>query len=341
MPSKHEHKVGNKFYPHTLFPLTPLIFKNFVYTFAMAESNYTFTGDVNAPVLAAVFTIEFIAGLVLNIVVITVTILKKTWKKQGTIFFTSLALANLFMVIFNIPFQTIGIATREWVFGSTEEQKRKTCLFAAFTMWYSTITILLTLAAVSFDRFLFIVKPRIHKRFMRPRVTAILTIFIWLLAAVMTSTPFYGFGEFEYEPVYGSCLARWKGTGFVVYFAIIFLSIITVITVTSVWMFCFTRTFIKVHPEVEQPPDPSIIYVSKKNRLLGIFGSMLLTYSICFLSIASTSLLSLITAMPDAVFFVNIIAFYFVTIATPLIQSYFRPDIKEQLLLCYRKIAKY
>ena len=40
----------------------------------MAESNYTFTGDVNAPVLAAVFTIEFIAGLILNIVVITVTI---------------------------------------------------------------------------------------------------------------------------------------------------------------------------------------------------------------------------------------------------------------------------
>ena len=46
------------------------------------------------------------------------------------------------------------------------------------------VTIFLTLAAISFERFLFIVKPHLHKRFMRPWVALTLTIIIWLFVAV-------------------------------------------------------------------------------------------------------------------------------------------------------------
>lgn len=307
----------------------------------MDGSNYTFTGDVNTSVLAAVFTIEFITGLTFNVIVIIATIFKQSWKKPGTIFFTSLLLANLLLVVLSMPFLIIGLAAQEWIFGSTNEEKKWTCLFAAFNLTCGTFVILLTVSAISFDRFLFIIKPRLHKRFMRPSVTLAIAIGTWVLSAVLASLPFFGFGLYVYESRYGLCQGRWIGVEYAVSFIIVILFNIAVISITSIWVFCFTRIFIKVHPEVEKPHhDKSVIYVSKKKRLFGIFGSMLLSYIICFSPLIIISFISFAIDLPDSLVFFNMISYFFITIANPLVQSYFRPDIKEVLFLCYKKIAK-
>uniref|UniRef100_A0A1X7TV62 G-protein coupled receptors family 1 profile domain-containing protein n=1 Tax=Amphimedon queenslandica TaxID=400682 RepID=A0A1X7TV62_AMPQE len=79
------------------------------------------------------------------------------------------------------------------------EEKTATCTFTAFIYSYTIPVIFMTLAAISFDRFLFIVKPHLHKRFMRPWVALTLTIAIWILSAVLSSTPFYGLNEYVYD----------------------------------------------------------------------------------------------------------------------------------------------
>ena len=309
----------------------------------MDEANYTlytFTGSANTSVLAAVFVFEFIAGFTANTVVIAITVFKGSWKKQGTIFFTSLILANLLLVILYIPFLIIGLAAREWVFGNTVAEKLATCSFVGFALWYSFLVISLTLAAISFDRFLFIVKPYLHKRFMRPCVALTLTIAIWILAAVLSSTPFFGFGVYAYGGLYGSCVPLWIEAGFAIYTVIISLLILAVIVVTSVWVFCFTRIFIKVHPEVEEPVEPdTVVYISKKKRLFGIYGSMLLTHTICFAPTIISSIISSFIEIPGEVFFLNVITFFLITVASPLTQSYFRKDVKEVVVLCYKKIT--
>uniref|UniRef100_A0A1X7T714 Uncharacterized protein n=1 Tax=Amphimedon queenslandica TaxID=400682 RepID=A0A1X7T714_AMPQE len=56
----------------------------------------------------------------------------KSWKQSSTIFFTSLILAHLVLNLLYLPFTIIALAAGEWIFGSTDEEKRGTCIFSAF-----------------------------------------------------------------------------------------------------------------------------------------------------------------------------------------------------------------
>ena len=106
----------------------------------------------------------------------------------------------------------------------------------------------------------------------------------------------------------------------------------TVILVTSIWTFCFTRKFIKDQSQI----SGENVYVSRKKRLFGIFGSMLLVYGICFLPSLISGGITSAVILPDPVYAVNMVTFQFITVASPLVQSYFRPDIKAAILFALR-----
>ena len=94
------------------------------------EGNFTFTGDLSTAAIAAVLSVEMILALIANGIVLLITITqRKSWKQSSTIFFTSLILAHLVMNILYLPFTIIALAAGEWIFGSTDEEKRGTCYF--------------------------------------------------------------------------------------------------------------------------------------------------------------------------------------------------------------------
>ena len=123
------------------------------------ESNYTFNEEFSAPAAAAVLIVVMILALIANGVVLSITLYqRKSLKQPSTIFFTSLILAHLVLNLLFVPFTIIALAAGEWIFGSTDEEKRGTCaFFSVFIFWWMVGVILLTLATISFDRFLFIV----------------------------------------------------------------------------------------------------------------------------------------------------------------------------------------
>ena len=146
------------------------------------EGNFTFTGDFGTAAVGVVLGIEMILALIANGIVLLITITqRKSWKQSSTIFFTSLILAHLVMSILYLPFISIAFAAGGWIFGSTNE-KKGTCYFSFVVYWYTVLVIIMTVAAISVDRFLFIVKPHLHKQFMRPWVALTLTIIIWILS---------------------------------------------------------------------------------------------------------------------------------------------------------------
>ena len=289
------------------------------------ESNFTMIDDIfSGPLIAAVAIVEMILALIANGVVLSITLYQRKFLKQpSTIFFTSLILAHLVLNLLYLPFFIIALAAGEWIFGSTNEEKRGTCYFAAFTFWWILLVMLMTLASISFDRFLFIVKPHLHKRFMRPWVALTLTIAIWILSAVLGIVHIFGFHT--YNPI---CLSSSSGNSFVVYIILLSVIILGIIFITSLWTFCFTRRFFK---------DQSVIagesvYASKKKRLFGIFGSMLLIYGICHIPGILYLLLVLFIDLPLWLELAANICYLFITVANPVIQSYFRPEIKSALV---------
>uniref|UniRef100_A0A1X7SP39 G-protein coupled receptors family 1 profile domain-containing protein n=1 Tax=Amphimedon queenslandica TaxID=400682 RepID=A0A1X7SP39_AMPQE len=218
------------------------------------------------------------------------------------------------------------LAAEEWIFGSTDEEKRGTCYFGAFIFWWIVLVISLTLDAISLDRFLFIVKPHLHKRFMRPWVALTLTIAIWILSAVLSIVHLFGFRLFI-----DICISSTANIGFVVYIILLSAIVLGIIFITSLWTFCFTRRFFK---------DQSVIagesvYASKKKRLFGIFGSMLLIYGICFVPGVLYFLLYLFIDVPLWLNIAATICFHFITVTNPIMQSYFRPEIKSIYIVLY------
>ena len=278
------------------------------------ETNSTFNRGHSIAV-AVVLSVEMILALIANGIVLLITITqRKFWKQSSTIFFTSLILAHLVMALLYMPFNVIALAAGEWIFGSTDEEKKGTKYFFIFIFWYTVLVISVTVAAISIDRFLFIVKPHLHKRFMRPWVALTLTIGIWILAVPLSIVVFFETSN---------------SIGIFIYAILLFVTIIGIIFVTSVWTFCFTCRFINN----QSVTAGESVYASRKKRLFGIFGSMLIVYIICFIpGIIYFILYLFIEVVPVEVNIVPNVCFLFITIANPVVQAYFRPEIKSVLL---------
>ena len=276
------------------------------------ETNSTFNRGLSIAA-AAVFCVEMILALIANGIVLLITITqRKSWKQSSTIFFTSLILAHLVMALLHMSFLIIFFAAGEWIFGSTDAEMQGTFLFLILFYFYTVLVIVMTVAAISVDRFLFIVKPHLHKRFLRPWVALTLTIIIWILAVPLSIVGFFASNSI----------------GFLIYVILLSVIIDGIIFVTSVWTFYFTCRFINNQSETAGES----VYASRKKRLFGIFGSMLIVYIICFIPGILYFIFDMFIEVPEEYGLVTNACFLFITIANPIVQAYFRPEIKSVLL---------
>ena len=295
------------------------------------ESNFTFTGNFSGPAAASVLIVEMILGLITNGFVLSVTLYqRKSWKQPSTIFFTSLILAHIILNLYLIS-TIVALFAGGWIFGSTDEEKTATCIFAAYILWSALSVLSFTLIALSFDRFLFIVKPHLHKQFMRPWVAVTITIIIWILAVVINLWPLiHDLENYGYLNKLGSCSIVGVDIVAFVLFIISNCLIFGTIFITSLWTFCFTKSYFKAQSVIAGES----VYASKKKRLFGIFGSMLFVYGLFYLQSFVSFLLQLFIIVPNEFFLTLSLTFSLVTIASPIIQSYFRPEIKSVLVSC-------
>ncbi|XP_011404958.1 PREDICTED: G-protein coupled receptor 87-like [Amphimedon queenslandica] len=304
------------------------------------ERNYTFTGDFSPEAVAGVLSIEMILALIANGVVLVITIYqRKSWKQSSTIFFTSLILAHLVLTLY-LPFSIATLAAGEWIIGSTDEEKKGTCNFNGFIVLFSAYVMFMTLSLISIDRFLFIVKPHLHKRFMSPRVALVLVIIVWIVNAVFFSSGFInGSGMvYQYIDSQGLCFANTTSPIMAATRFSMAMILLCIIVVTSVCTFCFTRKFINNQSMIVGES----VYASKKKRLFGIFGSMLLIYGICFAPGTFLSSFLAIIDPPNQLIISAVILFFLAIILSPVVQSYFRPEINSVIvnIICHKIMDK-
>ena len=304
------------------------------------ERNYTFTGDFRPEAVAAVFSIEMILALIANGVVLVITIYqRKSWKHSSTIFFTSLILAHLIITLY-LPFLISALAAGEWIIGSTDEEKQGSCGFSGYIAFCCAYITYITLSLISVDRFLFIVKPHLHKRFMSPRVALVLVIIVWIVNPVLISFGFINGSGIVYQYIdnLGLCYAYTTSPITSVIRLSISVILLSIIVVTSVWIFCFTRKFINNQSMIVGES----VYSSKKKRLFGIFGSMLLVYEICFTPATFLSSFLAIIDAPDKLLISALILFFLAIILSPVVQSYFRPEINSVIvdIICHKMMKK-
>ena len=148
-------------------------------------------------VLATVLALILTIGILTNVFIIVCTFCHpKSIKSSSIIFLLGSSFANVIPLVSLISVQIVVTSAEEWVFGSTTEEKELACAINAYFTGLSYRTASYSLATISVDRFVFLVKPRYFK----PVPSAVALVVIMLLLAVYQVIPTV-FGRAVFNPL--------------------------------------------------------------------------------------------------------------------------------------------
>ena len=309
--------------------------------FSFEHDNFTLSDDINGPLLAAVISIEMIAGLITNSFVLILTLCHiKTWMKPSIVFLTNMLLNNLIIVLLVMPFSIVTCATGEWIFGNTMDQKIAICKFTGYLISYNFNVATDSLALLSFDRFFFIVKAYSYERYMSTKKALIIVAVSWLLAAALSSPPLFGFGEFELSHSFGFCIPTFgSNPALAVYCFMIFTIPIFIVIVTTVWTYCHTRRYLNERNARMMQNSKRTSYFSKEgSKVIGLFGMLIIVHIVCYALINVLVGIEPFVTPPDQLYAAGMVLLLLVTILTPLVQSCFRVEIRNFFGNFFKKI---
>ena len=149
---------------------------------SLNTSRWKLSEDIHGPVIAFFVSLEFLLSLPSNIFIIAYSFChgKESLKKSATILLFCLALGNLFMTLFYMPFVIVASSAGEWIFGGTDHSREIVCQIHSYIHMCANTVSVFTLAAVSFDRFLNIVKASIYSKIMTWKFAIGIITIIWV-----------------------------------------------------------------------------------------------------------------------------------------------------------------
>ncbi|KAL3275961.1 hypothetical protein HHI36_020693 [Cryptolaemus montrouzieri] len=130
-----------------------------------------------------VYTSIFVIGIFGNVLVCYVVFKNKAMQTVTNLFITNLALSDILLCVFAVPFTPIYTFLGKWIFGSL------ICHLLTYVQSISVYISTLTLTSIAIDRYLVIIYP-FHPR-MKLTTCIIIIVVIWLFSIIVTSP--YGY----------------------------------------------------------------------------------------------------------------------------------------------------
>ena len=154
-------------------------------------------------VIAAFHGLYNVIGLPGNLLVIVTIILESRFHVMRYILLASLALSDFLLLVLVNSFRIKSIAQEHWLYGQTM------CYLNPFFVRYFYINTVLHLVAVSYDRYLAIVKsPLTYDGTITKTRVAFLSL-IWIIPIPLSIGPFLGWGEYVYRQEGFFCEQGW------------------------------------------------------------------------------------------------------------------------------------
>lgn len=144
-----------------------------------------------------IFTIIGITG---NAVSVFALLKSKKLRNPTTIFIVNLCISDLLFSSFSMPLTAVTFIDRKW--NGSDALCR---LFALFKFSNGIVSIF-TVVAITMNRYVLIVYPKVYSKVYRKRNTAFMISILWLLPLVLLFLPFLDFwGTLKYDPEVGDC----------------------------------------------------------------------------------------------------------------------------------------
>lgn len=141
----------------------------------------------------------FIFAVCGNLLVCFTIYKKSNLRTIPNAFFLNLAVSNLLLALSQLPILINTIVRGQWSFGE------RFCHFYAFLEIALFGTNLLTLTAISVNRYFKIVKPNRYGNLFFRKSVIFMIVFIWCLAITLCSGPFLGWGKYQFIPFKSLC----------------------------------------------------------------------------------------------------------------------------------------
>ncbi|EDO37207.1 predicted protein, partial [Nematostella vectensis] len=131
--------------------------------------------------------------------------IKRTRSLQSitSVFIANLAVADFLLAVIGMPFTMTSSITYDWIFGPFW------CKLNGMANSVFCIASMLSLAAVSIDRYFAIITPLKYPMLMTPRMAFMLVAWVWLQSLLCGFLPIFGWCRYTYITNESICTAEW------------------------------------------------------------------------------------------------------------------------------------
>ena len=187
-------------------------------------------------VVAILYGLNTILAFVGNLFVLLVVITKRSFHNMRYFLLASLALSDFLFAVLITSNRTVATALEKWIFGTLW------CYGAAYLIRVLHFSTVLHLCAVSWERYNAIVhKPLTYNGRITKKNFLLNITLLWIVPAVISFGPFFGWGDYVYNPDIFVCEQKWDKqttfplliTSFLVPLGVIFILNYKVLTVVS------------------------------------------------------------------------------------------------------------
>ena len=308
-------------------------------------------------VTAAFLLLIAVLALPWNLLIVGVILKEKLFKQPTILLLLNLVLADLIIILLVMPFQIATGIQGEFTGGWSDSARCDACYAGIITAIFPLIT-LLTVAVMSFDRFMFIYKPLRYDQIMSSGKVAIVLLIMWVIATVIAVLPLAGFGNIIFFPPFLACMFHIAVADDSLYpvliLAVIGISIF-VITFFNVWVIWIVQKNIRIVYQAkkskgDQPStgDSDFYKNMKKKRnekqlhLLKVFGGLFLSNLITWLPLTSVAVYVMITEehnkVPIELYSAVHVLFLTQVLLHPIVETAFVWEVKhpiKKLITCY------
>lgn len=211
----------------------------------LQDANYSIIDPIENKAVQAAFctayTIIFVVGIFGNAIVCYAVTRNRAMQTVTNLFITNLALSDILLCIFAVPFTPLYTFLGRWVFGSL------LCHIMPYAQGCSVYISTLTLTSIAIDRFFVIIYP--FKPRMKIQTCICLIISIWVFSLFVTFP--YGYYMALEEDIY--CIEKWPSDHIRKAFGAV-TTIMQFVIPFIVMAFCYTCVSIKLNDRLKSRP---------------------------------------------------------------------------------------
>lgn len=304
---------------------------------------FNYSQDSPVPVTEVVLSAIFLSFINIGIIVGNLLVLIIVWRtsklhEPNYFFLCSLSVADLLVGLIYCPLLLVSVVKQSWVFGNSM------CHVHAVTVGISLNASLMSLCAISVDRYYFITRPLRYRDIVTRRRTVIVIVFVWLHSVFWAIAPLFGWGEYIYEASTTTCKPNWNGEGVGAKSYALCLAVVCFLFPVLVMILAYSviyKTARKQLRNIQIPGGVTKEQSTERNKatktVLMIIGAFFLCWSV-YTSVSLWKLFASLSDLPPRLVRIGI----YLAISNSCVNFYvyairdqvFRKGLKRLLMLC-------